>query len=66
MRTIGSLHDEQTLGPDGKLKIPEIYETVLLNIEGEKRGVMIKSKHTSYHDEDLLVNFVVTDIPDKK
>ncbi len=66
LRTIGSLHDEQVLGPDGKLQIPKIYETVLLNIEGEKRGFMIKSKHTIAHGGDVLVNFVVVDIPDKK
>lgn len=66
LRTIGSLRDEQVLGPDGKLHIPEIYETVLLNIEGEKRGFMVKSKHTSYHGGDVLVNFIVTNIPDKE
>jgi len=67
LKTIVSLRDEQVLGPDGKLRIPEIYETVLLNVEGEKKGYMVKSKHTSYHrGEDVLVNIIVTDIPDKK
>ena len=67
LRTIGSLHDEQVLGPDGKLQIPKIYETVLLNIGSEKKGFMVKSKHTSYRaGGDMLVNFVVTDIPDKE
>jgi len=63
LRTLGSLQDNQVLGPDGKLKIPKIYETVLLDIGGEKRGFMVKSKHTSYRaGGDVLVNFVVTDI----
>ncbi len=63
LRTLGYLQDDQVLGPDGKLKIPEIYETVLLNIEGRKKGFMVKSKHTSYRaGGDVLVNFVVTDI----
>ena len=62
LRTIGSLHDEQVLGPDGKLQIPKIHETVLLDIGGEK-GFKIKSKHTSYHGgDDVLINFIVTDI----
>ena len=67
LKTIGYLHDEQVLGPDGKLRIPKIYETVLLDIEGEKNGFMIKSKHTSYHGgDDVLVNFIVMDIPSKE
>lgn len=66
LRTIGYLSDKQVLGPDGKLQIPKIYETVLLDFDGEKKGFMIKSKHTSYHGGDVLVNFIVTDIPDKE
>ena len=63
LRTLGSLQDDQVLGPDGKLKIPQIYETVLLNIEGKKKGFMVKSKHTSYRaGGDVIVNFVVADI----
>lgn len=63
LRTIGFLRDEQVLGPDGKLRIPQIYETVLLNVEGEKRGFMVRSKHTRYQGGDVLVNFIVTDLP---
>ena len=36
---------------------------MLLNIGGEKRGFMVKSKHTSYRaGGDVIVNFVVADI----
>ena len=66
LRTVGSLRDKQVLGPDGKLRIPKIYETVLLMVGGDKKGYMIKSKHTSYHGGDIIVNFVVTDIPGKE
>jgi hypothetical protein len=65
LRTIGSLRDEQVLGSDGKLHIPKIYETVLVNIEGEKRGFVVKSKRTVAQGRNVLVNFVVTDIPGK-
>ena len=66
LRTIGSLSDEQVLGANGKLKIPEIYETVLLKYGGKKKGFMIESKHESFHGDDLLVTFIVTDIPGKE
>jgi len=66
LKTIGSLSDKQVLDSDGKLKIPKIYETVLLDVDGEKKGVMIKSKHTSLFGDHVLINFVVTDIADKE
>lgn len=63
LRTIGFLQDEQVLGSDGKLHIPNIYDRVLLDVEGKKKGLMIKSKHTSYRaGGDVLIKFVVTDI----
>lgn len=66
LRTIGYLRDKQVLGPDGKLRIPKIHETVLLKVVGANKGYRIKSKRTSFNGDDVLINFVVTDILDEK
>ena len=63
LRTIGVLQGEQVLGSDGKLHIPNIYDRVLLDVDGKKKRLMVKSKHTSYHaGGNVLIEFVVTDI----
>ncbi len=63
LKTIGFLRDEQVLGSDGKLHIPNVYDRVLLDFEGKKKGFKIMRKHTSYRaGGDVLIKFVVTDI----
>jgi len=66
IRTLCYLKDEQVLSRDGEFKIPELYETVAFNVGEEKKGFMIKSKRMHYEGGDLLVDFIVVDIPDKK